>query len=74
MPWLPGLFRPLLHAIPHSQHYTDFDGLIALWAACGAPALRWTGNALPHPHCQDCERLIGPTPTAGLAHHGPRKE
>lgn len=72
--WLPGLFRPLLHAIPDTQRYTDFGGLITLWAACGAPTLGWTGSALPHPPCHDCERIVGPMPTAGLAHHDQRKE
>jgi len=67
--WLPGLFRPLLHAIPDTQRYTDFGGLIVLWAACDAPALGWTGSALPHPPCRACERIVGPMPTEGLAHH-----
>lgn len=66
--WLPGLFRPLLHAIPDTERHTDFDGLIVLWAACGTPALGWTGSALSHPPCRDCEQIIGPMPTTGLAH------
>lgn len=72
--WLPGLFRPLLHAIPDTQRHTDFDGLIVFWAACGAPALGWTGSALPHPPCRDCEQIIGPMPTASLAHQRQWKE
>lgn len=60
--WLPGLFRPLLHAIPDTHHYTDFGGVIVLWVACGAPPLDWTGSALPYPPCRYCERIIGPCP------------
>ncbi len=59
---------------PDTQRYTDFGGVIVLWAACGAPALGWTGSALPHPPCRNCERIVGPMPTAGLAHHGQWKE
>ena len=60
-PWLPGLFRPLLHVIPDTEHPTDFEGLIVLWAACGAPALHWTGSTLPHRSCLRCEQIIGHT-------------
>jgi hypothetical protein len=59
--WLPGLFRPLYHAIPGTLRYTDFGGMIVLWAACGAPAITWTGSALPYSPCRDCERAAGPT-------------
>lgn len=74
VPWLPGLFRPLLHAIPDTQNVTDFNGLIVLWAACGAPALLWTGSALPYLSCHDCERITGPMTTAGQTHHSHWKE
>ncbi len=70
--WLPGLFRRLLHAIPEAPSGTDFGDVIVLWAACGAPALGWTGSALPHPRCRDCERIIGPMLTAGVADHQAR--
>jgi hypothetical protein len=63
-----------LHAIPDTHRYTDFRGVIVLWAACGVPAMTWTGSALPYPPCQDCERIIGPMPTPGLTHHERQKE
>jgi hypothetical protein len=64
--WQPGMFRPLLHAIPDIQRHTHFDGLTVLWAACGAPALEWTGDALPYLRCRNCERIVGPMPTTAL--------
>lgn len=66
MLWPPGLFRPLLHAIPDTQRYADFGGVIVLWAACGVPAMAWTGRGLPYPPCRDCERIVGLMPTTGL--------
>src|SRR5262245_51505152 len=35
--------------------------------------MAWTGSALSYPPCQDCKRIIGPMPTAGLTHHDRRK-
>lgn len=66
VPWLPGLFRPLYHAIPDMQRCTDFGGMIVLWAACGAPSIVWTGSVLPYRSCRDCERIVGPAPTGNL--------
>lgn len=74
VPWLPGVFRPLYHAITDTHRRTDFDGVIVLWAACGAPAMPWTGSTLPYQPCPDCERIIGPMPTTNLAGHGHRKD
>lgn len=72
--WLPGVFRPFLHAIPDTQRYTDFGGVILLWAACGVPAMAWTGSALPYPPCQDCERFVGLMPTTDLTPNDRWKE
>ncbi|GAB2981280.1 hypothetical protein LWP59_38400 [Amycolatopsis acidiphila] len=74
VPWLPGVFRPLYHAIPDNQRATDFGGVIVLWAACGAPVTPWAGSTLPYQSCPDCERLVGPMPTTNPARHGQRKE
>lgn len=69
VPWLPGVFRPLYHAITDNQRRTDFGGVIVLWAACGAPAMPWAGSTLPYRACQDCERIVLQT----LARHGHEK-
>jgi hypothetical protein len=47
--WLPGVFRPLYHAVPDIQCRTDFGGVIVLWAACGSArdALAGQRPALP---------------------------
>jgi hypothetical protein len=74
VPWLPGVFRPLYHAIPGNHRATDFGGVIVLWAACGAPAMPWTGSALPYRPCPDCEHLVGPIPTTNPARHDHRSD
>ena len=71
-PWWPtlptanGLYRQSCAQpptpIPDTQRHTNGGHLTVLWAACGSPTLAWTGGALPHPPCQDCERIVGPMP------------
>lgn len=65
VPWFPGRFQRLLHAVPDTDDYLNFRGVILVWTACRATALPWQGALPRFQSCRAYERNVGAAPTTG---------